>query len=81
MDKLEIANIDIIMNPYQSGELVALLAEFKLTINNYLEELFNSTVRSLSDIIVFDSNNPVLVNDYWPCIFANFTAFTVAGLI
>ncbi|KAF5443814.1 hypothetical protein F2P56_036340 [Juglans regia] len=60
VDNLEIANIDIIMNRYISGELVLLLAEFKLSINTYLEELLNSTVRSLSDIIAFNSNHPIL---------------------
>lgn len=45
------------MNPFQSGELVALLAEFKLSINDYLKEL-TSQVKSLSDIIAFNLNNP-----------------------
>ena len=62
MDNLEIADIDIIMDPSQSGELIALLAEFKLSINDYLEELINSTVKSLSDIIAFNLNNSVLVS-------------------
>lgn len=61
MDNLEIADIDIIMDFSQSGELVALLAEFKLSINDYLAELINSTVKSLSDIIAFNLNNTVLV--------------------
>jgi amidase len=42
LDNLEIADIDTIMNPSQSGELIATLAEFKLSINNYLEDLINS---------------------------------------
>jgi amidase len=62
LDNLEIADIDIIMDPSQSGELIALLAEFKLSINDYLEELINSTVKSLSDIIAFNLNNSVLVS-------------------
>lgn len=62
MDNLEIADIDIIMDPSQSGELIALLAEFKLSINDYLAELINSTVKSLSDIIAFNLNNTVLVS-------------------
>ncbi|XP_059429776.1 probable amidase At4g34880 isoform X2 [Corylus avellana] len=60
LDNLEIADIDIIMNVSQSGELIALLAEFKLSINDYLPELINSTVKSLSDIIAFNLNNTVL---------------------
>jgi amidase len=50
------------MEPNRSGELIALLAEFKLSINDYLEELINSTVKSLSDIIAFNLNNSVLVS-------------------
>lgn len=62
LDNLEIANIDIVMNFSESGELIALLAETKLSINNYLEELINSTVKSLADIIAFNLNNPDLVS-------------------
>ncbi|GAV80538.1 Amidase domain-containing protein [Cephalotus follicularis] len=60
LDNLEIANLDIILDPYQSGELVALLAEFKVSINQYLEELNSTPVKSLADIIAFNSNNPDL---------------------
>jgi amidase len=62
LDNLEIANIDVILDPTQSGELIALLAEFKISIKDYLKELSNSTVRSLADIITFNLNNPVLVS-------------------
>ena len=61
VDNLEIANLDVIMDPSQSGELIALLAEFKISINDYLKELSNSTVRSLADIIAFNLNNPIIV--------------------
>ncbi|XP_050262739.1 probable amidase At4g34880 isoform X3 [Quercus robur] len=60
VDNLEIANLDVIMDPSQSSELIALLAEFKISINEYLKELSNSTVRSLADIIAFNLNNPVI---------------------
>lgn len=60
VDDLEIENIDAIMNPLLSGEMLALLAEFKLNLNNYLEELTSSPVRSLSEIIVFNKNHPHL---------------------
>ncbi|EXB39267.1 Putative amidase [Morus notabilis] len=60
IDKLEIENIDIILDPYQSGEAVALLSEFKVNIKEYLKELTKSPVRSLADIIAFNSNNPDL---------------------
>jgi amidase len=62
VDNLEIANIDVILDPTQSGELIVLLAEFKISIKDYLKELSNSTVRSLADIIKFNLNNPVLVS-------------------
>ncbi len=62
MDNLEIANVDVILNPSQSGELTAMLAEFKVTLNDYLKELISSPVRSLADIIAFNQNNPQLVS-------------------
>jgi amidase len=62
VDNLEIANIDVIMDPDQSGEDLVMLAEFKETINKYLEELVKSPVRSLADIIAFNTNNPELVS-------------------
>ncbi|XP_052191849.1 probable amidase At4g34880 [Diospyros lotus] len=60
VDDLEIANVDVILDPYQSGEEVVLLAEFKLALNDYLKELITSPVRSLSDVIAFNDNNPDL---------------------
>lgn len=64
VDNLEIPNIDVVLDPYQSGEAIVMLAEFKLTINQYLEELIKSPTRSLADIIVFNSHNPDLVRDF-----------------
>ncbi|KAK3028673.1 hypothetical protein RJ639_037853 [Escallonia herrerae] len=60
LENLEIASIDVIMDPFQSGEEVATLAEFKLALNAYLKELLTSPVRSLADIISFNLNNPGL---------------------
>ncbi|KAJ6395727.1 hypothetical protein OIU77_020896 [Salix suchowensis] len=60
VDNLQIDNIDVILDPYQSGEVMVMLAEFKLTIKQYLEELIKSPVRSLADIIAFNNNNPDL---------------------
>ncbi|KAK9286318.1 hypothetical protein L1049_014708 [Liquidambar formosana] len=51
------------MDPFQSGEVVAMLAEFKLSINDYLKELIHSPVRSLADIIAFNLENPDLVKE------------------
>lgn len=62
VDNLEIENVDIILNPKRSGELTAMLAEFKVSLNDYLKELISSPVRSLSDIIDFNKNNPELVS-------------------
>ncbi|KAL5561143.1 hypothetical protein UlMin_030890 [Ulmus minor] len=60
IDNLEIANIDVIMDPFQSGELVAMVTEFKMSINKYLKELTSSPVSSLAEIISFNSDNPDL---------------------
>ncbi|XP_054787576.1 probable amidase At4g34880 [Prosopis cineraria] len=60
VDNLEIANIGIIQNPFLSGEFVALLAEFKLAVNEYLKDLISSPVRSLADIIQFNIDHPDL---------------------
>jgi amidase len=62
VDNLEIANLDVIRNPARSGELTVMLAEFKVTLNDYLKELISSPVRSLADIIAFNQNNPELVS-------------------
>ncbi|KAK4477200.1 hypothetical protein RD792_016414 [Penstemon davidsonii] len=60
LDNLEIQNIDVILNPLLCGEALALMAEFKITLNKYLKELINSPVRSLFDIILFNQNHPDL---------------------
>lgn len=65
MDNLQIDNIDVILDPYRSGEVIVMLAEFKLTIKQYLEELIKSPVRSLADIIAFNNNNPDLVSSFY----------------
>ncbi len=61
MDNLEIADVDVILNQKRSGELTAMLAEFKVSVNDYLKDLISSPVRSLADIIAFNQNNPDLV--------------------
>ncbi|KAF7848684.1 hypothetical protein BT93_L1743 [Corymbia citriodora subsp. variegata] len=60
VDNLEIENIDIILNPSKNGEMGVLRAHFKHHINEYLGELSNSPVKSLADVIAFNSNNPDL---------------------
>lgn len=73
MDNLEIANINTIVNPSQSGELTLMMAEFKLFLNDYLKDLLTSPVRSLADIIAFNKNNPDLVSTV-------FLSFVTPGL-
>jgi len=62
VDNLEVENLSILMDPFQSGEMATLLLEFKLSINKYLQELIYSPVRSLAEIIEFNINNPNLVS-------------------
>ncbi|KAI3959378.1 hypothetical protein MKW98_018968 [Papaver atlanticum] len=60
VDNLEIENVNVILNPIQSGEFTALLAEFKQSLNVYLKELIASPVGSLADVIAFNQKNPRL---------------------
>jgi amidase len=62
VDDLEAENLSILMDPSQSGEMITLLLEFKLSVNKYLQELIYSPVRSLAEIIEFNINNPNLVS-------------------
>lgn len=75
MDNLHIANIDKILNPGHSGELTVMVADFKTSINAYLKELIDSPMRSLSDIIAFNENNPELVSTYPLDVFCGFICF------
>ncbi|MED6111127.1 hypothetical protein PIB30_049635 [Stylosanthes scabra] len=50
----------MILDPFQSGETLAMLAEFKSSINEYLQELVYSPVRSLAEIIEFNIKHPDL---------------------
>ncbi|GMP37600.1 hypothetical protein CsSME_00009207 [Camellia sinensis var. sinensis] len=61
VDNLHIANIDEILDPHRSGELMVMATDFKISINAYLKELITSPVRSLTCIITFNQNNPELV--------------------
>ncbi|XP_018718488.2 probable amidase At4g34880 [Eucalyptus grandis] len=60
VDNLEIENIDIILKPSRNGEMTVLRAQFKHYINEYLGGLSNSPVKSLAEVIAFNSNNPDL---------------------
>ncbi|KAK8955412.1 Fatty acid amide hydrolase [Platanthera guangdongensis] len=59
LDNLEIANASLILDSDNSGEEVAVLAEFKLAVNAYLSELVTSPVRSLSDLIAFNNEHKI----------------------
>ncbi|XP_056164755.1 probable amidase At4g34880 [Syzygium oleosum] len=60
VDNLKIDNIDIILNATASGEAIAILAEFKITLNAYLKDLVASPARSLADVIAFNQKNSKL---------------------
>ena len=62
VDSLKIANIDDILNFSASGELLTLLAEFKVSLNSYLKGLVASPVRSLADVIAFNNKFSKLVS-------------------
>lgn len=64
VDHLEIANIDVILNSFSSGEVTALVAEFKLSLNAYLKDLVASPVQSLADVIAFNKKFSDLVSIY-----------------
>ncbi|KAF9615915.1 hypothetical protein IFM89_027154, partial [Coptis chinensis] len=61
VDNLNIINVDIILNSTVSGEALALVIEFKLYINAYLEERITSPMRSLANIIAFNDKFSDLV--------------------
>ncbi|EOA16479.1 hypothetical protein CARUB_v10004638mg [Capsella rubella] len=54
IDNLSIPNIEVIRDWTKSGEKMALLAEFKMSLNTYLKELVESPVRSLADVIAYN---------------------------
>jgi hypothetical protein len=60
VDNLKIANLAEYYS--SSSENTALLAEFKIALNEYLSELVSSPIRSLADAIAFNKKNPKLVS-------------------
>lgn len=60
VDNLEISQINQILNPHHSGEIKAMLSDFKHAIYDYLKDLESSPVKSLTDIIAFNDKNPQL---------------------
>ncbi|KAK3194958.1 hypothetical protein Dsin_026268 [Dipteronia sinensis] len=77
-DNLKKANIDDIMNSTASGEFLANAAEFKLSLNVYLEGLVSSPVRSLVDVIAFNNKFSKLTTEYGQFLFE--TAQTTEGI-
>lgn len=71
VDHLEIANINAILNYTGSGEAIALLAEFKISLNTYLKDLVASPVRTLADVISFNQKFADLekINEFGQDIF------------
>ncbi|TVU07376.1 hypothetical protein EJB05_47428, partial [Eragrostis curvula] len=69
IENLEIENLAVIQNATVSGELAALVAEFKLSLNAYLSALPYSPVRSLAELIAFNNAHPDEVNsEFSVCI-------------
>ncbi|XP_042982080.1 probable amidase At4g34880 isoform X3 [Carya illinoinensis] len=62
LDNLEIPNLAAYGNS-GSAENTAMLAEFRISLNEYLKELVASPVRSLADAIAFNKKNPKLAHD------------------
>ncbi|KAK9169614.1 hypothetical protein Syun_001754 [Stephania yunnanensis] len=62
---LEINEINTILNATQSGEALALVAEFKLALNAYINDLIISPVKSLADVIAFNQKfNNLVTEDF-----------------
>ncbi|CAN1771184.1 Probable amidase At4g34880 [Linum perenne] len=59
VDPVEISNVTDVLGA-NSGEMYALLAEFKPALNSYLKGLVSSKVRSLGDVIAFNKKFPAL---------------------
>ncbi|XP_037475231.1 probable amidase At4g34880 isoform X1 [Triticum dicoccoides] len=60
VDNLRVtANPTALLDDISSNEGIAVVAEFKLSINAYLADLVYSPVHSLADIIVFNNAHPI----------------------
>nr|BAK03573.1 predicted protein [Hordeum vulgare subsp. vulgare] len=59
IENLDIENLSVLLDFVNNGQMVALPAEFKLSLNSYLSNLLHSPVRSLADIIAFNNAHPV----------------------
>ncbi|XP_024167109.1 probable amidase At4g34880 isoform X2 [Rosa chinensis] len=70
VDNLEIAHIEDVLDSHSSGEFDAMLAEFKIALNEYLGDLVKSPVKSLREVIEFNKNHSKeKINEYGQDIF------------
>ncbi|PRQ21926.1 putative mandelamide amidase [Rosa chinensis] len=71
VDNLEIAHIEDVLDSHSSGEFDAMLAEFKIALNEYLGDLVKSPVKSLREVIEFNKNHSKVekINEYGQDIF------------
>ncbi|MCL7034138.1 hypothetical protein MKW94_003940 [Papaver nudicaule] len=60
VDNLAITNINSVLNSALSGEAQVEKFELKVALNAYLEGLVSSPVRSLAEVIAFNTKNPSL---------------------
>ncbi|XP_065867318.1 probable amidase At4g34880 [Euphorbia lathyris] len=83
VDNLKIANINTTLNPDDSGEAAALLAEFKISINSYLKNLVTSQVRSLAEVIAFNQKfaNVEKIKEFGQNIFVAAEATNGIGIL
>ena len=58
IENLDIANLSESRDNTKSGFLVAVPAEFKINLNNYLSDLSYTPVGSLAEIIAFNAIHP-----------------------
>jgi hypothetical protein len=61
IENIDIANLSVILDVLRNGEQIALPAEFKLSLNSYLSDLSYTPVRSLAEIIAFNTAHPIEV--------------------
>ncbi|RZR90116.1 hypothetical protein BHM03_00017940 [Ensete ventricosum] len=89
IDNLEIANLSIILDPTQSGEEVALLAEFKMALNSYLSELSSSPwiisltqerVEEFGQLVFLAAQNTAGIGPAEKSAIARMTQLSIQGL-
>ena len=74
LDGLDFPNLKTIMNPEESGEMLAFKYEFKRDLNVYLSNLLESPIKSLADAITFNENHADEVS-FFLCRIVGFVFF------